>query len=52
MTQQPEWWEWVDHDIPGGEPIKLLKDAPEEIKKKFEEWQRQREEDRAKGIWR
>ena len=46
---KPEWWDWVDLDTPGNEPLKLLEDAPEEIKKIFEEWKKQKTEEEAQG---
>ena len=37
---KPVWWdEWVDKSTPGGMPLKLLPNAPDEVKKGFEEWQ-------------
>jgi len=43
MTEsRPIWWEWVDLNNPVGEPIKLLPNAPEKMKKSFREWQEKR----------
>jgi predicted DNA-binding transcriptional regulator len=42
---------WLDMDAPTSKPLKLLENAPEEIKKEFEEWVRQCEDDDAKGIY-
>ena len=50
--QKPEWWDWIDLDKPVDEPMRLRKEAPEDVKEKFEEWQKKKAEERAKGIWR
>jgi hypothetical protein len=43
MTEsKPIWWEWVDLNNPSDQPIKLKDNAPEEMKKKFKEWQEKR----------
>jgi hypothetical protein len=44
---------WIDYNVSIDitEP-RLKNNAPEEIKKKFEEWQRQKADDEARGIWR
>ena len=50
MTRLPKPWElWMDLDVPfdSDEPPKLREGAPEEIKKKFEEWKQQKNEDDA-----
>ena len=52
MTQKPIWWEWVDTKRHCNEPIKLREDAPEDMKKQFEEWKKEKEIERAKGIWK
>jgi hypothetical protein len=45
MTEsKPIWWDWVDLNNPSDQPIKLKDNAPEEMKKKFKEWQKKREE--------
>ena len=38
MRQKPECWQWVDLNVPGGSPLKLKKDAPDDVKEKFNEW--------------
>ena len=43
-TSKPDWWDWKETRKELGEPIRLREDAPEEIKKQFEEWQKQQEE--------
>ena len=48
---QPEWWEWIDGEAPGNEPLRLRENAPEEAKLKFEEWKQRENENRAKGIY-
>ena len=53
MRYMPDWWrEWIDGKADISEPRRLKEGAPDEIKQKFEEYMRQRAEDRAKGIWR
>ena len=32
-SSRQEWWEWVDGEAPGNEPLMLREDAPEEMKK-------------------
>jgi len=45
MTEsKPIWWDWLDTSIPGGSPLKLKPNAPEEMKKSFKEWQKKRAE--------
>ena len=44
MEQTPDWWEWVNRDVPSGSPKTLKDNAPEDVKKKFEEWNRKRQE--------
>ena len=51
MTQIPEnIIKWLDYKAKANEPRRLRKDAPEEVKKEFEEFMRKRKEERAKGI--
>ena len=47
--QKQDWDDWVDLDAPGDEPLKLRKDAPEDIKKNFEEWKKKEAEYKKKG---
>ena len=42
---------WMNWDIPANEPPKLCEEAPDEVKKEFEEWKRQCEEDEANDIF-
>jgi len=42
IESKPIWEDWIDKSTPVGEPIKLLPNAPEEMKKKFKEWQKKR----------
>ena len=51
-TQRPDWWDWLELDNPITEPMRLRKYAPEYMKKKFAEWQKIKENERAKGIWK
>ena len=50
--QKQDWDDWVDGEAPGDEPLRLRQDAPEDIKKKFEEWQKKDTEDKNNGIRR
>ena len=50
MSQiKQDWDDWVDGSAPGNEPIRLRDDAPEKIKKQFEEWKKRKSEEEAKG---
>jgi hypothetical protein len=52
MRSEQDWDDWIDGDAPGEEPLRLCEDAPEEIRKHFEEWKKQKAEDEANGIWK
>jgi hypothetical protein len=52
MVVTASWREWIDWDVPVGESQRLRDDAPQEEKDKFEEWKKQKEEERAQGIWK
>ena len=52
MIQKPEWWGFVDWNEPGDGPVKLLDNAPDEMKKKFDEWKKQKAEDEKIGVCR
>ena len=47
--QKQDWDDWIDGDAPGNEPLRLRKDAPDEIKKKFEEWEKKMRKTRPKA---
>ena len=47
--QKQDWDDWVNLDIPGEDPVKLRDDAPDDIKKKFEEWRKKEAEYKKKG---
>jgi hypothetical protein len=52
MTQKPDWWGWVELEKPVYEPMRLKDNAPDEVKKKFEEWQKQKKEERSQRIYK
>ena len=52
MEQKPDWWDWIELDKPVSEPIRLKEDAPEEVKKKFKEWQERKAKDREKNVYK
>jgi len=37
---KPIFWDWIDKNASGGSPLKLLPNAPENMKKSFREWQK------------
>lgn len=43
--------DWLDYNVPLGQEPKLKESAPEYVKKKYEAWRKQKNENEAKGIW-
>lgn len=43
---RPDWWDWVELDKPVDEPMRLKKNAPDEVKKEFEEYQKRKKAER------
>jgi len=37
---KPKFWDWIDKSAPGGSPLKLLPNAPDDMIKSFKEWQK------------
>ena len=50
--QKPIWWDWVDLNTEINDQLKLFLDAPEDIKRIFEEDMIKEAEDRSNEIWR
>jgi len=50
--EKPDWWEWLELKKPVYEPMRLKDDAPEEMKKKFEEWREKKKAEISKQIYR
>jgi hypothetical protein len=43
MTEsKPDFWDWLDLSGPGGTPLKLRPNAPDEIKKSFKQWKKKK----------
>jgi len=51
-SQRPDWWDWIELNKPIHEPMRLKDDAPEDVKRKFEEWQKRKAEERAQHIYK
>ena len=50
-SQRPDWWEWIDLNKSIREPLKLKDNTPEDVKKKFEEWKKQKAKEEAQGLY-
>jgi len=50
-SQRPDWWEWINLNKSINEPLELKDNAPEDVKIKFEEWKKKKEEEQANGLW-
>lgn len=51
MTQKPDWWEWINKDVPIGTPWELFEDAPDDVKAKFEEWKQRDKRNKKEGLY-
>ena len=51
-VEKPDWWSWLELDKPVYEPMRLKDDAPEEMIRKFEEWQKKKDDELAREIYR